>query len=394
MNRRPRILFVSINDFWGGSEILWSQTACEAAAQGHEVCVAAPHTNSALSAEHIPLRKELVDRRRIGGRVSRLNDRWMRASGFSLPICSLGLRQLQPQVVCLSIGRTYEFLWRATVAKELTRSGLPYVLVVQYVDDTHAALTWKERCEAAAFYRGASKIVFVADRNRRAVERQLACTLEQAVVLQNPVQLSDLSDVAWPQADTPALGVVARLHTPTKGHDLLFEALSEPAWQARQWKLNLYGSGPDEPYLRALAQTLGIAGRVAFHGHVRDVRQVWKENHMFVLPSRGEGTPLALLEAMICARPALVTDVGGNAEWVEEGVAGFVAEAPSKACLLGTMERAWACREQWPLLGLRAREVVTRRRDPSPARTLLKLITECARGGRECAAGGNGHAVG
>ena len=41
-------------------------------------------------------------------------------------------------------------------------------------------------------------------------------------------------------------------------------------------------------------------------------------NHLLVLPSRAEGTPIALVEAMICARPAVVTDVGGNVEWLED----------------------------------------------------------------------------
>ena len=53
---------------------------------------------------------------------------------------------------------------------------------------------------------------------------------------------------------------------------------------------------------------------VHFRGHVNDIRAIWEQNHLLVLPSRYEGLPLALVEAMWCGRPAVVTDVGGNAE--------------------------------------------------------------------------------
>ena len=56
----------------------------------------------------------------------------------------------------------------------------------------------------------------------------------------------------------------------------------------------------------------------AFHGHVSDVRGIWYDNHLLVLPSRCEGTPISLVEAMIWGHPAVVTGVGGNAEWVTE----------------------------------------------------------------------------
>ena len=60
------------------------------------------------------------------------------------------------------------------------------------------------------------------------------------------------------------------------------------------------------------------------------------------------------MEAMLCHRFAIVTAVGGNAELVEEGVSGFVAEAPSVATLGAAMERAWVRRAEWRELGLAA----------------------------------------
>src|SRR5207245_589821 len=101
-------------------------------------------------------------------------------------------------------------------------------------------------------------------------------------------------------------------------------------------------------------------------------------------PSYAEGTPLALVEAMLCARPAVVTDVGGNAEWVEEGATGFLAAAPTARSIGDALERAWGARERWPALGHAARTAALARHDPAPGRTVLALL-ERAVDGRDVA---------
>jgi glycosyltransferase involved in cell wall biosynthesis len=78
----------------------------------------------------------------------------------------------------------------------------------------------------------------------------------------------------------------------------------------------LYGKGRDDAYLRKPARYRGIAERVIFCGHVGDILSIWRDNHLNVMASRNEGTPLALVEGMLCGRPSVVSDVGGNAEWV------------------------------------------------------------------------------
>jgi glycosyltransferase involved in cell wall biosynthesis len=135
-----------------------------------------------------------------------------------------------------------------------------------------------------------------------------------------------------------------------KGQDVLFKTLALPEWRARAVELNLYGAGPDEPSLRRYAEMLRLKN-VNFRGHVNDVRKIWEQNHLLVLPSRFEGLPLALVEAMLCARPACVTDVGGNAELCEDGVTGFVAPAPTVASVSNTLERAWDRRNEWESMG-------------------------------------------
>ena len=63
---------------------------------------------------------------------------------------------------------------------------------------------------------------------------------------------------------------------------------------------------------------------------------------------------MALVEAMLCGRPAIVTDVGGNSEVLQDEVTGFIASAPTERHVDEALERAWQQREQWREIGLRA----------------------------------------
>lgn len=210
----------------------------------------------------------------------------------------------------------------------------------------------------------------------RSLERQLACKLANAIVLQNPVNLFDLSPLAWPRSTRINIASVARLDAKYKGQDILFEVLGSPLWRSREWRVRLYGAGQDREYLQTLAQHYGIAEHVEFCGHVDDIRSIWELNHLLVLPSRGEGTPLALVEAMLCGRPAVVTDVGGNVEWIEDGQTGFVAEAATAKSIGTALERAWLAKANWKEMGNRARQSALLRLDKSPGNTLLKILLD------------------
>lgn len=81
---------------------------------------------------------------------------------------------------------------------------------------------------------------------------------------------------------------------------------------------------------------------VAFLGHVENVEDVWAKHNALLLPSRFEGMPLVVVEAMLCGRPCIATDVGGNSELIQERCPPMVVEGPRRRL------RARACRSsQW-----------------------------------------------
>jgi glycosyltransferase involved in cell wall biosynthesis len=81
-----------------------------------------------------------------------------------------------------------------------------------------------------------------------------------------------------------------------------------------------------------------------------------------------------MIEAMLLARPALVCDVGGCAEFIRDGVEGFLAPSATPDHLAAAMDRAWTTRPTWPTLGAAARTRAQTLLGPDPARDFLNLL--------------------
>ena len=99
--------------------------------------------------------------------------------------------------------------------------------------------------------------------------------------------------------------------SPRKDHVILIRAFAQLPQIAR---LAIAGTGPLEPMLRHLASNLGVERRVSFLGFQTDVRQLMQQADAFVLSSRWEGLPVALMEASACELPAIFTETEGSRE--------------------------------------------------------------------------------
>jgi glycosyltransferase involved in cell wall biosynthesis len=109
-----------------------------------------------------------------------------------------------------------------------------------------------------------------------------------------------------------------------KGQEYFLAAAAEILKEEPRATFVLVGDGPLRTQLEGQARTLGIADRVKFLGQRLDSQTVISLFDIFVLPSVIEGMPNALLEAMALEKPVVVTNAGGNAEVVQDGITGFV----------------------------------------------------------------------
>jgi glycosyltransferase involved in cell wall biosynthesis len=107
-----------------------------------------------------------------------------------------------------------------------------------------------------------------------------------------------------------------------KGHDTLLGAVPRILERHPAASFTFVGEGPRREPLEVLVRALGIGGRVRFVGECRYVAPVLHEHDLFVLPSRSEAFPNALIEAMATALPVVATRVGGIPEVVRDGVNG------------------------------------------------------------------------
>ena len=109
-----------------------------------------------------------------------------------------------------------------------------------------------------------------------------------------------------------------------KGLDLLIEALSK--LMNIPWELSIIGDGSYKDQLQQRINVLGLTGRIRFHGwcNQKELLPILAQSHIFVNPSRHEGMPNAVLEAMACGLPVIATRIAGNEDLVKNGENGFL----------------------------------------------------------------------
>jgi glycosyltransferase involved in cell wall biosynthesis len=349
-----KYLFIAANagHRWGGSELLWSQAAEKLARQGNEVRVSAKDW---------------------GDPVPQIE--YLRSAGCQI----FYRRELPPRFLRRQIQRIFPYPGFSLDHLRSVADGVDLVVVSQ--GDNTDGLRWMEAAQAAGYkyapiaesavvywwpdddvaerlaksYDKAKAAYFVSQANLELSRRQFGSSLENAKVIRNPFNVRYDANPPWLDGSSGELRLacVGRLDVISKAQDVLLEVMGLPHWRERTVRLSLIGTGPHERGLRRIAEQLKLR-TVEFAGQQENIEDIWSKHHALVLPSRFEGMPLTVQEAMLCGRPCIVTDVGGNRELVCDGINGFVAKAPTVELVDEAMNRAWENRSQLREMGRRA----------------------------------------
>jgi len=345
------ILFIS-NNFtnpWGASEELWARAAVSLAKR-HGVPVA-------VSAQDWPeLAPQIIELAQVG---ADLRPRPIKPSLIAL---ARRYRSGKTQIV-YDVERSFRRTSPSLVVISNAYGTPPIELAEMCIDKnwpfailTHSnTLNWFPSGRVAVRLRNALPLArrcfFVSEANRIMTEKQIGCDLGNAEIVRNPLIIKIESPIAWPadaNGDELRMACVGRLSA-EKGQDMLLEALADPCWAERNWRLTFYGVGYTQDVLERLTKRLKLENRVSFAGHM-PIEKIWNENHVLVMPSRCEGAPMTTIEAMFCGRPVVATNVGLNPEVIKDGVTGFLAP-PATECLGNALERMWTQRAQLQEMG-------------------------------------------
>ena len=242
------------------------------------------------------------------------------------------LATLQPQIAHTH-GYRRDILHRPTAA----RLGLATVTTVHGPDKTGglkgAFFEWLQRLNFRRF----DAVVAVSDALRDTTRASGVPSSRLHVVpnswpgLSAPLERSAAREALGLDPGAPAIGWVGRF-VPVKGPDLFLEALALVP-PPRPLGV-MIGFGPDHDRLHRQARDLGLGETVRFLTEIRDAGRYFGAFDAYVLSSRSEGLPIAILEAMAAKAPIVATRVGGVSEVVSEREAVLVTpEDPSALAL-------------------------------------------------------------
>lgn len=250
----------------------------------------------------------------------------------------------------------------ATIAAQL--AGVPAILAHVHNVETWESLRqlWMDQILS----RGRSSIIVVSERVKQNVLKRLHLRPEKVHLLYNGIDITNFHPnpenreagrrAEGIPADAVVAVCVARL-VEQKNHLGLLQAFAAIADRYPTLMLWLIGKGPMLSVLDAEVRRLGLAERVRFAGQRTDIHALLPLADFSVLASFREGLPIFIIESLATGLPMLVTDVGGNAEAVRNGVEGIVISAPGDTrALSDALARLASDSEERTRMATRARE--------------------------------------
>jgi len=362
---------------WGGSEELWVAMVNEAINENHKVVVSVYNWHKPLH----PKIQIIKEKGAIVSKRSRVNyqDIKGKIKGKLIQVF-LAEKQLNkfinktnPDIVFISMGGVCDLEFKF-IRSFLIELKIPFYIIFHANPDNYI-IPYQTVESARTVLDKAKSLYFVSNRMRQIAERQLAYNFSGSEIVANPVNMKEIGILSMPNSPLIHMAIVGRLAVNIKGQSVLLQILSSKYWNNKNWHLNIYGKGPDENIVKDLIKFYKLENKVTLHGHVNDIRNdIWAKNHILLMPSYYEGMPIALIEAMLCGRTTVASDVGGNMEVITNNKNGFIAEAPTVYSFDKAMKLAWENKHKWIDMGKDAFESASNLYGKNPGKELLNKI--------------------
>ncbi|MBI4615965.1 MAG: glycosyltransferase family 4 protein [Planctomycetes bacterium] len=275
----------------------------------------------------------------------------VRANARRLAALRLALSEARPEVLV-------SFMTGANVLSLAASKGLSFPVVVsERIDPREWSEGWFWSAARQLLYPSASALVVATESVAAWAKEEFRRV--RVHVIPNPVLVSGGRGAPSPlPADRVRTVLAMGRMTRQKGFDLLLAAFGRVVPRHPGWRLVILGGGEERPRLDALVRELGIADKVSMPGTTRDPSTFFSAAEIFVLSSRFEGFPNALLEAMAHGLPVIAADCpSGPAEIVTDGEDGLLVPREDVPALASGLDRLMSDPEERARLGARAKEV-------------------------------------
>jgi glycosyltransferase involved in cell wall biosynthesis len=349
-NKRLALIISSLSA--GGAERMITEMANSWADRGHKVAMI---TIAGAIQDHYPLRPSV---QRIALDLLR-DSHSLLESIYSNLIRSHrtrnAVRDFAPDVVISFMEQT-----NISVLAALLGTGTP-VIISERTDPRHHRVGRIWHLFRRALYPLADALVVQTDAVRSWAESIVA--IRKIRVIPNLVRGFSALDVpllAETSHSRKTLIAMGRL-IPAKGFDLLLEAFARSGGVNLGWRLLILGEGPERGNLEVLTKERGLEGYVQLPGVVLEPAHWLRQADLFVLSSRYEGFPNALLEAMACGLPVIAFDCeSGPAEIIRHEVDGLLVPPENVTVLAETLQRLMQDEMERRRLAIHALEVEQR----------------------------------
>lgn len=286
--------------------------------------------------------------------------------------CYNCIKKFKPNSVLINEGNALEFIDYLPFLCKLITSKFTYFPLAHMVNKIK--LNTSNKSFIHNYYSKAKKVLFVSNRTSQEVSHNINFDIPNIKIVRNTVGLKTLKVININEnIDKINIAIVGSIDK-RKNQNAIIQILSQPKWLNRDWILNIYGDGESKNDIKLLIKKLGLEERIHLKGYESKIERIWKINHLNILPSFSESAPISIVEAMICGRPTVATDVGGVSDWIDEQT-GFLAKSPTNEDIENALELAWQNRNQWKQIGINAHKKALKMMR-NPEKDLLDVLTE------------------
>lgn len=310
---------------FGGAETMCETLTYELKKSGHEVCVVC------LLPERTPISQRMED---AGVRILYL-DKKLGLDLSMIPKLTKLMSAEQPDVVHTHLN----VIKYAALAAKLAKIPVA-VHTVHNVAEEEAEGRVQKITNRFYFRSGWSVPVALSPKVQQSIVNVYGMDAEKIPVIYNGIDLSRCLVKESYETDSPRLIHIGRFNE-QKNHEGLLKAFAIIQKQIPDCTLDLIGDGELRQAVEAQARELGLSGSVRFLGSQSNVYPYLKDADVFLLPSKYEGMPMTIIEAMGTGLPIVATAVGGVPDMLKQEESGLLTDCDPDAVAEAVIRLLW-----------------------------------------------------